>query len=115
MLACGGRCLRASGRTSLPRRLLSSNASLTKATSDVEDLHPSQPFVKSRLEPGEWDPQHTNPLYRPKFRSSAKIIASDDFANRPSVGLSEEFESFQDAMVTISWLDQNDHKLVYQM
>lgn len=115
MLAHGGRCLRPNGRTCLPRRLLSSNANLTKATSDVEDDLPSQPFVKSRLEPGEWDPQHTNPLYRPKFRSSAKIIAADDFANRPSVGLSENFESFQDAMVTISWLDQNDHKLVYQM
>jgi hypothetical protein len=115
MLACGGRCLRSNGRASLPRRLLSSNANLKQTATEAEDLQPSQPFVKTRLEPGEWDPQHTNPLYRPKFRSSAKIVSSDDFANRPSVGLSEEFESFQDAMVTISWLDQNDHKLVYQL
>jgi hypothetical protein len=96
-------------------RYLSTNPSLSNGTNVVENSSPSQPFVKTRLEPGEWDPEHKNPLYRPKFRSSAKIISSDDFANRPPVGLSEEFESFQDAMITISWLDQNDHKLVYQL
>ena len=114
MLVYGKRCVEANGKA-VVRRYLSSNPNLSKTASEVVDRPPSQPFVKTRIEPGEWDPKHTNPLYRPKFRSSAKIISSDDFANRPSVGLSDEFESFQDAMVTISWLDQNDHKLVYQL
>jgi Eukaryotic mitochondrial regulator protein len=82
---------------------------------DAEARLTAQPFVKTRLETGEWDPERTNPLYRPKFRSSARIISADDFANRPTVGVSSEFESFQDAMITFSWLSQNDQRLIYQL
>jgi hypothetical protein len=86
-------------------------------TAPEEDKQPppQQPFVKTRLEPGEWDPERKNPLYRPKFRSSTRIIAADDFANRPTVGLSADFESLQDGMVVLSWLDQNEQKLIYQL
>jgi hypothetical protein len=116
------RCLKAKDRIPLILRGFSSNTNLSKSSnnnnqaSDVqEERLTSQPFVKTRLETGEWDPEHTNPLYRPKFRSSAKVISGDDFANRPAVGISEDFENFQDALVTLSWLDQNEQKLVYQL
>lgn len=74
-----------------------------------------QAFIKTRLSAGEWDPDFTDPLYRPKFKSSARIIAADDFAARPTVGFSGEFNSFQDAMVTLSWLDQKDHSHIYKL
>ena len=85
-------------------------------TLDAESASPpQQAFVKTRLEPGEWDLDRKNPLYRPKYRSSARIIATDDFANRPTVGMNAEFESLQDAMVTLSWLDQNEQKIIYRL
>jgi hypothetical protein len=74
-----------------------------------------QPFVQTRLQTGEWDFERTDPLYRPKWKSRAKIISEEDFANRPTVGMSTEFESFQDAMVTLSWLDAGEQKQIYQL
>jgi hypothetical protein len=64
---------------------------------------------------GEWDVNFTNPLYRPQYKSSARIVSADDFANRPSVGFSGEFASLSDAMVTLSWLDQQDFAQIYQL
>lgn len=81
----------------------------------AEDRVPSQPFVRTHIEPGEWDPAHTNPLYRPKFKSSARIISADDFAARPTVGFTGEFETLQDAMVTLSWLDQSEQNQIYRL
>jgi hypothetical protein len=77
----------------------------------------AQPFVQTRIKAGEWDPQRTDPLYRPKFKSRSKIISAEDFNARPAVAIEEqsEFESFQDAMVTLSWLDQGDHQQIYQI
>ena len=74
----------------------------------------SQPFVKTRLEAGEWDPQRRDPLYRPKFQSTAKILHADDFARRPKVGFTGEFENFHDAMVTLSHLGDKQQTEVYQ-
>lgn len=66
--------------------------------------HP-QEFVKMQFEPGEWDPHHKDPLFRPPFKSRAKIMSAEDFADRPRVGFEEEFDSLEDAMVTLTWLD----------
>jgi hypothetical protein len=115
-LAC--RCLLRRGRVDrLPSfRGFSTAPKTNDKEEDVAiDRMSSQPFVVTRLEPGEWDPANTDPLYRPKFKSTAKIISADDFAARPSVGFTGEFESFQDAMVTLSWLEQSEHKHIYQL
>ena len=74
-----------------------------------------QPFVVGSIEPGEWDPARKDPLYRPKFKSNAKIISAEDFANRPPVTFSGEFVSYQDAMVTLSWMDQKTCRTLYRM
>jgi len=74
-----------------------------------------QPFVQTRLQAGEWDEDRTDPLYRPKWKSRARIVSAEDFANRPSVGFSGEFESFQEAMVTLSWFDDREQKQIYQL
>jgi hypothetical protein len=74
-----------------------------------------QPFVQTHLQPGEWDFERKNPLYRPKWKSRARVISDEDFANRPTVGLTSEFESLQDAMVTLSWLDSGEQKQIYQL
>ncbi|GAX27781.1 hypothetical protein FisN_13Hh114 [Fistulifera solaris] len=88
----------------------------TSERSGDDDITPSQTFVKTRIRPGEWDPEtRTNPLYRPKFRSRAKIWSGDDFARQPTVGFSSEYESFVDAAVTLSWLTQNDQKQIYRL
>ena len=86
------------------------------AATHLEQPHHQQPFVHARISPGEWDPEtRTNPLYRPKFRSRARILHEDDFAKQPTVGFSGEYENFQDAMVTLSWLDESDQKQIYQL
>lgn len=81
------------------------------------DEPPQQPFVQTRIQAGEWDyPHRTNPLYRPRWKSRAKIISVEDFNNRPTVGMDDgEFESLQDAMVTLSWLDSTDMKNIYNL
>lgn len=76
---------------------------------------PTQSFVKARITPGEWDPARTDPLYRPKFTSSTRILSADDFAARPKAGTSIEFETFTDAMVTLSWLSARDQQQIYQL
>jgi hypothetical protein len=81
----------------------------------VEQPQQGQPFVKTRLDPGEWDPKRTNPLYKPKYKSSSKIMSADDYANRPTVGLSGEFETMQDAMVVLSYLNDATQKEIYSL
>lgn len=91
-------------------------AGRSKSPSDDDSSGPihSQSFVQTRLLPGEWDPEtHTNPLYRPKYRSNARIWSKDDFLNQPQVGFSAEHESFAEAMATISWLSSRDQEKVY--
>lgn len=75
-----------------------------------------QAFVRTRIPAGEWDlPGKTDPLYRPKWKSkSARIISAEDFANRPKVGFSGEFASMSEAMVTLSWLNQEQCQTIYR-
>jgi hypothetical protein len=80
-----------------------------------------QAFVKTRLTPGEFDPlsdiygKSRNPLYRPRWRNKAQIISAEDFAARPKVSFEEQFDSMHDAMVVLSWLDEEKRQDVYQM
>jgi hypothetical protein len=80
-----------------------------------DDKPTKQAFVTAKLEPGEWDPARKDPLYRPKFKSNSKIISAEDFANRPPVAFNGEFASYEDAMVTLSWLDQKTCRQIYHM
>ncbi|GKZ00256.1 hypothetical protein MPSEU_000978500 [Mayamaea pseudoterrestris] len=106
----------ASRKTVLVTRLrASSRAVVTNSPEDATDASPTQSFVQARIQAGEWDPERTDPLYRPKFKSRAKILSLDDFANRPAVGFSGEFKSFQDAMVTLSWIDSKQQEQIYQL
>ena len=73
----------------------------------------AQQFVKVGFEPGEWDPERTDPLARPPWKNRARIMSAEDFAQRPRVGFSEEFESLHDAMVTLTWLDGKQCDAVY--
>ncbi|CAJ1945575.1 unnamed protein product [Cylindrotheca closterium] len=73
-----------------------------------------QPFVTAKLEPGEWDLQRTNPYFRPKPPRS-RMISAEDFANRPPVGFENEFGSYEDSMVSLSWLDQKTSRKIYQI
>jgi len=101
----------------LKRLRLFSTEQAAVAAGDQDDasVPTKQPFVRSRIRPGEWDPEtRTNPLYRPKFRSNAKIWSNDDFNRQPRVGFSADYASFQEAQVTLTWMTQDDHRQVYQ-
>ena len=83
---------------------------------DADDVKPAkQAFVTAKIEPGEWDPARTDPLYRPKFKSNSKIISAEDFANRPPVAFNGEFATYEDGMITLSWLDQKTCRQIYHM
>lgn len=83
----------------------------TGAGSD-ETNNTRQPFVKYKLEPGEWDTNRTDPYHRPKPPRN-KLISAEDFANRPPVGFEYEFSTFEDSMIALSWLDQKMCKQIY--
>lgn len=106
-------------RGSQLRRQLSSKIDLKKSQNSNTPPNP-QPFVKVRLQPGESDPlsqiykKPENPLYRPKWRNNAQIISAEDFAARPRVSFDEQFDSMHDAMVVLSWLDENQRQDIYQ-
>jgi hypothetical protein len=83
----------------------------TGAGSD-ENNNTRQPFVKYKIEPGEWDANRTDPYHRPKPPRN-KLISAEDFANRPPVGFEYEFSTFEDSMIALSWLDQKTCKQIY--
>jgi hypothetical protein len=83
----------------------------TGAGSD-ETNNNRQPFVKYKLEPGEWDVNRTDPYHRPKPPRN-KLISAEDFANRPPVGFEYEFSTYEDSMIALSWLDQKTSKQIY--
>jgi len=77
-----------------------------------EDATAKQPFVKYRIEPGEWDTNRTDPYHRPKPPRN-KLISAEDFANRPPVGFENEFSTYEDSMIALSWLDAKTCKQIY--
>ena len=77
--------------------------------------HPEkQPFVTAKLEPGEWDMDRTDPYFRPKPPPRSRMISAEDFANRPPVGFDNEFSTYNDSMIALSWLDTKTCRLIYQ-
>jgi hypothetical protein len=77
-----------------------------------EKIHP-QAFVKAKLTPGEWDMNRTDPYFRPKPHRQSNLISAEDFANRPPVGFDNEFSTYQDAMISLSWMDQKTCRAIY--
>jgi len=73
-----------------------------------------QEFVKIRFEPGQYDPKMKDPLYRPPWKTRAKIISEEDYVNRPTVGFSEQFASLADARVTLSHMTHETKDKLYQ-
>ena len=77
---------------------------------EQEWSHP-QGFVKHRFEPPDLECADPG---QPPWKSLAKVISAEDFANRPRAGPSEEFESLHDARVVLSWLTQSNKDQIYQ-
>jgi hypothetical protein len=88
------------------------NAADEEALTDAEKIHP-QSFVKAKLNPGEWDPNRTDPYFKPKPHRQSNLISAEDFANRPPVGFDGEFSTYQDAMISLSWMDQKTCRAIY--
>ena len=82
---------------------------------DGDGSTPKQPFVTSHLEPGEWDGDRKDPFYRPKIPKRSGLISAEDFANRPPVAFENEFSSYTDAMISLSWLDSKTCRQIYQV
>lgn len=102
--------------TRRPSAFFSTNTNNEQQQESYENsnnINKQQPFVRTRLDPGEWDQQRRDPLYRPKFQSTARILHADDFARRPKVGYTGEFENFHDAMVTLTHLGQKQQNQIY--
>eukprot|EP00934_Nitzschia_sp_Nitz4_P001359 Nitzschia sp. Nitz4//scaffold32_size149145//27887//29266//NITZ4_002868-RA/size149145-processed-gene-0.118-mRNA-1//-1//CDS//3329548036//1359//frame0 len=74
----------------------------------------AQPFATATLTPGEWDEKRTDPFFRPPPPKERRIISAEDFANRPAVGFDGGFSSYEDAMITLSWLDHQTSKAIYE-
>ena len=86
-------------------------ASGVKGSDNEEEwIHP-QGFVKHRFEPPDLECADPN---QPPWKSHAKIISAEEFANRPRAGPSEEFESLHDARVVLSWLTDSESNQIYQ-
>ncbi|VEU39446.1 unnamed protein product [Pseudo-nitzschia multistriata] len=81
-------------------------------TEPSEKTQNRQPFVKPILEPGEWDIDRKDPYHRPKPPRN-KLISAEDFANRPPVGFDNEFSSYEDSMIALSWLDTKTCRQIY--
>jgi hypothetical protein len=98
---------------------LSSTASATRdetqESNNVDDTNPpKQPFATFKLKGGEWDIDRKDPFHRPEPPQRSKLISAEDFANRPPVGFENEFSSYDDAMISLSWLDQTTCKQIFQ-
>ncbi len=100
---------------SVLKRSFSNTPPTTSEEFDFEDDLPNkQDFVKVRLEPGEWDVNHTDPLHRPPWKNKASVMSSEDFANAPKAGFDDEYASPHDAMLILSWLDRENQDKIYQ-
>jgi len=96
---------------------LSTNAPPAPSKNDGGDkaiVNKRQPFVTTEIEPGEWDQNMKDPLHRPKFRSQAKILSKEDWENQNWVTFEEQYATFADAGVTLSWIDHPTQKRIYE-
>ena len=93
----------------------SNNSKNNDDTSAEETIkNNKQPFVKYKLEPGEWDINRRDPYHRPKPPRN-KLTSAEDFANRPPVGFDNEFSTYEDSMIALSWLDSKTCKSIYSL
>jgi hypothetical protein len=82
-----------------------------KAESSNHPQKNPQEFVKIRFEPGQYDPEMTDPLYRPPWKPRTKVISEEDYVNRPTVGFSEEFASLGTLVAILT--TRNGTALIY--
>ena len=99
--------------TTAPRYLSSAVPPPQRVETEKEGDHHPQPFVDAEILPGEWDGNRTDPYFRPKPHNRSNFISAEDFANRPPVGFDGEFTTFQDAMISLSWMDQRMCREIY--
>lgn len=121
--AFGRPCSRSGRATRCPFRLTTQlyvrGFSTTDAQAAKEDngkggAKHRQSFVTHEIEPQEWDYHYTDPLSRPKYRSRAKILSRHDYARQNGVTFEDQYATFEDAMVTLSWLDSKTQKRIYE-
>ena len=102
-------------------RTLSTSQPPSPAAAGADDSSDSssgtkrQPFVIQEIEPGEWDHKRKDPLHRPKFKSRAKIISKEDWARQNWVTFEDQYATFADAGVTLSWMDHPTQKRIYEL
>jgi len=99
-----------------PRRPPKPSDTATNDTTNNDEDRPidhPQSFVKQHFQPGEYDPSGTNPLHRPPWKNRSRIISAEDFNARPTVSFDEEFDSMHDAMVTLTWLSEDERQGIY--
>ena len=69
------------------RRCLSSQIQSQKNDNEQDnEFSHKQDFVKIQFEPGEWDPNKEDPLFKPPFKSRAKIMSAEE-VNPEKLGL----------------------------
>jgi hypothetical protein len=85
------------------------------AEPETNNIH-KQPFVETQIHPGEWDPDMTNPLYRPKWRSTARVLSPEDFEQRPRVRFENQskFANSAQAMIAPSWMPHSTYRVIYK-
>ena len=96
-------------------RALSTKEAPSSDEADPVTKNKRQPFATDEIEPGEWDADLKDPLHRPKYKSRARIISKEDYANQPSVSFEQQYDSFADAMVTLSWMDHDTQRRIYDL
>lgn len=88
--------------------------STAEAATDDDEKKNRQSFVTTPIEPGEWDADMKDPLHRPKYRSRARILSRHDYARLNGVTFEEQYQTFEDAMITLSWMDHKTKERIYQ-
>lgn len=98
-------------------RALSTNEASTEADSSNSSSNNNkrQAFVTDEIEPGEWDANFKDPLHRPKYKSRARVISKEDYMHQPSVSFEDQYDSFFDAMATLSWIDHSSQRRIYDL
>ena len=87
-----------------PQFFSTSTSQQSNTEDDEQGFQHQQEFVRERFT----DPQSS-------WNNRARILSAEDFANRPRVNFSEEFNSLHDAGVVLSWIPAKQQDAIYQM
>lgn len=82
----------------------STTASEKLDNDNSESIVHEQEFVREQFT----DPESS-------WNNRARILSAEDFANRPRVNFSEEFNSLHDAGIVLSWIPAKQQDAIYQM